>query len=87
MTAREDLQNATSRLQELAARIGDASDRPVADIEDLARQASDLSAEVVEIIPRAIAEAEVDVRADADAEVGALSGPDDAGTAGDSRRA
>jgi hypothetical protein len=64
MTAREELERATRRLQELAGRIEDAADRPAPEIEELARQASDLSAAVVEIIPRAIAEAEADARGD-----------------------
>ena len=58
MTARDELEGATRRLEELARRIADAADRPAGEVEELARQASDLSAAVVEIIPRAIAEAE-----------------------------
>ena len=57
MSAREELERATRRLEELAQRIADAVGRPANEIEELARQASDLSAAVVEIIPRAIAEA------------------------------
>lgn len=64
MSAREELEAATRRLEELSQRIADAVDRPVHEIEELARQASDLSAAVVEIIPRAIAEAEAEVRGD-----------------------
>lgn len=64
MGARQDLDAATRRLEELAQRIADAADRPVAEIEELARQASDLSAAVVDIIPRAIAEAEEEARGD-----------------------
>lgn len=64
MSAREELERATQRLEELANRIGEAVDRPAAEIEELARQAADLSAAVAEIIPRAIAEAEADVRGD-----------------------
>ena len=58
MSAREELWRATRRLEELAQRISDAIDRPAAEIEELARQAADLSAAVAQIIPRAIAEAE-----------------------------
>ncbi len=64
MSAREDLEQATRRLEELSQRIAEAGDRPVAEIEELARQASDLSAAVVDIIPRAIAEAEAAARVD-----------------------
>jgi len=62
MTAREELEGATRRLRELALRIEQAADRPAHEIEELARQASDLAAAVVEIIPRAIAEAEAEAR-------------------------
>ena len=64
MSAREELERATRRLEELSHRIAQAVDRPAAEIEELARQASDLSAAVVEIIPRAIAEAEAEARGD-----------------------
>lgn len=64
MSAREELERATQRLEELAMRITDAADRPAAEIEELARQAADLSAAVAEIIPRAIAEAEAAARDD-----------------------
>ena len=64
MGARDELERATRRLEELARCIADAADRPVAEIEELARQASDLSAAVVEIIPRAIVEAEAEARGD-----------------------
>lgn len=64
MSAREELARATQRLEELSQRIAQAAGRPASEIEELARQASDLSAAVVEIIPRAIAEAEADARAD-----------------------
>ena len=64
MSAREELARATQRLEELARRISDAVDRPAAEVEELARQAADLSAAVAEIIPRAIAEAEAQARGD-----------------------
>ncbi|MBL6633585.1 MAG: hypothetical protein ISP32_04215 [Thermoleophilia bacterium] len=64
MSAREELSRATQRLEELAQRISDAIDRPAAEIEELARQAADLSAAVAQIIPRAIAEAEAGARGD-----------------------
>ncbi|MFM9018558.1 MAG: hypothetical protein ACKORG_03845 [Actinomycetota bacterium] len=64
MSAREELELATRRLEELSQRIAQAVNRPAAEIEELARQASDLSAAVVEIIPRAIAEAEAEARGD-----------------------
>ena len=57
MSAREELERATRRLEELAQRIADAAGRPASEVEELARQASDLSAAVAGIIPRAIAEA------------------------------
>jgi len=46
-------------------RIREAGGQPQAAVQELAQQASDLSAEAAEIIPRAIAEAEADVRTDA----------------------
>lgn len=64
MSAREELARATQRLEELARRISEAIDRPAAEVEELARQAADLSAAVAEIIPRAIAEAEAQARRD-----------------------
>lgn len=64
MGAREELEAATRRLEELAQRIADASGRPASEIEELAVQASELSSAVVDIIPRAIAEAEEEARAD-----------------------
>lgn len=64
MSAREELARATQRLEELARRISGAIDRPAAEVEELARQAADLSAAVAEIIPRAIAEAEAQARRD-----------------------
>lgn len=64
MSAREELARATQRLEELSQRIAQAVGRPASEIEELARQASDLSATVVEIIPRAIAEAEEEARGD-----------------------
>ena len=73
MTAREDLEGATRRLQELAERIEQAADRPAWEIEELTRQASDLSAAVVEMIPRAIAEAEDEARGDSPAGVASPS--------------
>ena len=77
MSAREELKRATRRLEELAQRIADAVGRPANEIEELARQASDLSAAVVEIIPRAIAEAEEEARGD----VPRIGDPADPGTA------
>jgi len=64
MSAREELERATRRLEELAQRIADAAGRPASELEELARQASDLSAAVAGIIPRAIAEAEEEARRD-----------------------
>ncbi|MSO44745.1 MAG: hypothetical protein EXQ74_05505 [Thermoleophilia bacterium] len=62
MTARADLVRATVQLGELARLIGEATDRPVTEVEKLARQAAEISAAVMEIIPRAIAEAEDEAR-------------------------
>lgn len=62
MSALDDLAGATARLEELAHRIQDAAGRPQPEIEELARQASDLSAAVADLIPRAIAEAEAAAR-------------------------
>ena len=62
MSALDDLARATARLEELAHRIEDAVGRPQPEIEELARQASDLSAAVADLIPRAIAEAEAAAR-------------------------
>ncbi|GEM_PF-4221251 len=70
MSALEDLGRATARLQELADRIRDAAGHPQPEIEELARQASDVSAAVADLIPRAIAEAEAAARS----EDGAASG-------------
>jgi len=64
VSAREELEHATRRLEALAQRIAEAVDLPAAELEELARQAADLSAAVVEIIPRAIAEAEAEARGD-----------------------
>lgn len=62
MTARQELERATARLEELAVRIRDVAGRPGGAVEELAQQASDLSAAVAEMIPRAIAEAEAEAR-------------------------
>lgn len=70
MSALGDLARATARLEELADRIRDAAGRPQPEIEDLSRQASDVSAAVADLIPRAIAEAEAAARG----EDGAASG-------------
>ena len=63
-SARDQLARVTARLEELAVRIREAGGQPQAAVQELARQASDLSAEAAELIPRAIAEAEADVRPD-----------------------
>lgn len=65
MTAREELTRATARLEEIAGRISSAAGRPAPEVEELARQAFEISAAVVEIIPRAIAEAEEAARGEA----------------------
>ena len=70
-TARQELERATARLEELAVRIRDAAGRPGGAVEELAQQASDLSAAVAEMIPRAIAEAEAEARGEAEATSGA----------------
>lgn len=74
MSAREELARATQRLEQLAQRITDATDRPAAEIEELARQAADLSAAVAQIIPRAIAEAESEARGDGVPRIGDPAG-------------
>jgi hypothetical protein len=61
-TARQDLERATARLEELSVRIREAAGRPGGAVEELAQQASHLSAAVAEMIPRAIAEAEAEAR-------------------------
>jgi len=67
-SARDQLARVTARLEELAVRIREAGGQPQAAVQELAQQASDLSAEAAELIPRAIAEAEADARGgDADA--------------------
>ena len=63
-SARDQLARVTVRLEELAVRIREAGGQPQAAVRELAQQASDLSAEAADLIPRAIAEAESDVRAD-----------------------
>jgi len=63
-SARDQLACVTARLEELAVRIREASGQPQAAVQELAQQASDLSAEAAELIPQAIAEAEADVRSD-----------------------
>ncbi len=63
MSARDELAQATARLENLAVRIREAANTPRAGVEELAQQASDLSSAVAEMIPRAIAEAEADARA------------------------
>ena len=63
MSARDELAQATARLEILAVRIREAANTPRAGIEELAQQASDLSSAVAEMIPRAIAEAEAEARA------------------------
>ena len=65
VTARQELERATARLEELAVRIREAAGRPGGGVEELAQQASDLSAAVAEMIPRAIAEAEAEARGEA----------------------
>ncbi len=62
MTVREDLERATARLEYLAVRIREVVARSGAGVEELAQQASDLSAAVAEMIPRAVAEAEAEAR-------------------------
>ncbi len=61
-TARQQLERVTARLEELAVRIREAGGQPQAAVQELAEQASDLSAQAAEIIPRAIAEAEAEAR-------------------------
>ena len=63
MSARDELAQATARLESLAVRIREAANTPRAGVEELAQQASDLSSAVAEMIPRAIAEAEAEARA------------------------
>jgi len=63
-SARDQLARVTARLEELAVRIREAGGQPQAAVQELAQQASDLSSEAAELIPRAIAEAEADVRGD-----------------------
>lgn len=62
MTARDELVRATARLEELSVRIRAVAGQPGGAVEELAQQASDLSAAVAEMIPRAIAEAEAEAR-------------------------
>ncbi len=63
-SARDQLARVTARLEELSVRIREAGGQPQAAVQELAQQASDLSAEAADLIPRAIAEAEADVRND-----------------------
>ena len=73
-SARDQLARVTARLEELAVRIREAGGQPQAAVQELAQQASDLSAEAAELIPPAIAEAEADARGD-DADAGLAEAP------------
>jgi DNA-binding ferritin-like protein len=73
-SARDQLARVTARLEELAVRIREVGGQPQAAVQELAQQASDLSAEAAELIPRAIAEAEADARGD-DADAGLAETP------------
>lgn len=77
-SARSQLARVTTRLEELAVRIREAGGQPQAAVQELAQQASDLSAEAAELIPQAIAEAEAEARGD-----GAPEPPSPGGTTPD----